>query len=120
MLHRGETLHAYQQAKEMLQPIYVQEKASPDDPPPLLQLHVPISSNSRYAGELLAEFSVDSLLRYGTPTEVMARYAITMLDSQGLVLAGTPLAPRKTPASCCIGAPLPMNMKSRFHPWAFP
>ena len=55
VLHRGETLHAYQQAKEMLQPIYVQEKASPDDPPPLLQLHVPISSNSRYAGELLAE-----------------------------------------------------------------
>ena len=29
--------------------------------------------------------SVDSILRYGTPTEVMARYAITMLDSQGQV-----------------------------------
>jgi PAS domain S-box-containing protein len=97
-LHRSETLHAYQQAREMLQPIYVQEKASPDDLPPLLQLHVPISNNSRYIGELLAEFSVDSLLRYGTPTEVMARYAITMMDSEGQVLAGTPLPPRKTPS----------------------
>ena len=98
VLHKGETLHAFQQAKEMLQPIYVQEKATPSDPPPLLQLHVPISNNSRYSGELLAEFSVDSILRDGTPTEVMARYAITMLDSQGQVLAGTPLAPRKTPS----------------------
>jgi hypothetical protein len=58
---------------------------------------VPISANSRYQGELLAEFSVDSLLRYGTPTEVMARYAITMRDADNHVLAGTPLAPRKTP-----------------------
>ncbi|ACY32992.1 MULTISPECIES: PAS domain-containing sensor histidine kinase [Comamonas] len=96
-LHQGETLQAYEQAREMLQPIYVQEKAQPNELPPLLQLHVPISANSRYQGELLAEFSVDSLLRYGTPTEVMARYAITMRDADNHVLAGTPLAPRKTP-----------------------
>ena len=97
-LHRPETTRAYQQAREMLQPIYVQDKAVPNELPPMLQLHVPISSSNRYAGELLAEFSVDSLLRYGTPTEVMARYAITLMDSEGQVLAGSPLTPRKTPS----------------------
>ena len=97
-LNRGDALEAYQLAKEMLQPIYVQSPAQPNEPPPLLQLHVPVANNGRYVGELLAEFSVDSLLRYGTPTEVMARYAVTMLDNQGHVLAGTPLAPRKTPS----------------------
>ena len=96
-LHQGETLKAYEQAREILQPIYVQEKVQPNELPPLLQLHVPISNNSRYQGELLAEFSVDSLLRYGTPTEVLARYAITLLDGDRHVLAGTPLSPRKTP-----------------------
>ena len=86
-LHRPETTRAYEQAREMLQPIYVQDKAVPNELPPMLQLHVPISTSNRYAGELLAEFSVDSLLRYGTPTEVMARYAITLLDRDGQVLA---------------------------------
>ena len=96
-LGSGETGAAIQQAREMLQPIYVQQPASKGEMAPLLQLHVPILSNNRYVGELLGEFSVDSLLRYGTPTEIMARYAVTMLDSQGQVLAGTPLMPRKTP-----------------------
>ena len=36
----------------------MQEKAQPNELPPLLQLQVPISANSRYQGELLAEFSV--------------------------------------------------------------
>ncbi|MEG0558165.1 MAG: PAS domain-containing sensor histidine kinase, partial [Comamonas sp.] len=84
-LGSGETGAAIQQAREMLQPIYVQQPASKGEMAPLLQLHVPILSNNRYVGELLGEFSVDSLLRYGTPTEIMARYAVTMLDSQGQV-----------------------------------
>ncbi|QXZ11042.1 PAS domain S-box protein [Comamonas sp. Y33R10-2] len=96
-LHQRETLQAYGHAREILQPIYMQESAAQGELPPLLQLHVPISHNSRYQGELLAEFSLDSLLRYGTPTEVLARYAITMLDERKHVLAGTPLSPRKTP-----------------------
>ena len=95
-LQRGDTLEAYQLSREMLQPIYVQSPARDQAPAPLLQLHVPIVNSGRQVGDLLAEFSVDSLLRYGTPTEVMARYAVTMLDNRGHVLAGTPLAPRKS------------------------
>lgn len=94
-LNQADAVNAYQQAREMLQPIYVQSLGRDGEPSPLLQLHVPINSNNRYVGELLGEFSVDSLLRYGTPTEVMARYAITMRDSHGHILAGTPLTLRK-------------------------
>lgn len=83
----------------MQQPIYVQGLAHKGEAAPLLQLHVPLAQDGRYIGELLGEYSVDSLLRYGTPTEIMARYAMTMLDSRGQVLAGTPLTPRKQNAT---------------------
>ncbi len=41
---------------------------------------------------VLAGFSVDNLLRYGTPAEVLSRYTVTLLDAPGQVLAGTPAA----------------------------
>nr|WP_216295550.1 PAS domain-containing sensor histidine kinase [Delftia acidovorans]MCA1071411.1 Sensor protein FixL [Delftia acidovorans] len=99
VLRAGDALEAYQLAREMQQPIYVQGLAHKGEAAPLLQLHVPLAQDGRYIGELLGEYSVDSLLRYGTPTEIMARYAMTMLDSRGQVLAGTPLTPRKQTAT---------------------
>lgn len=99
VLRAGDALEAYQLAREMQQPIYVQGLAHKGEAAPLLQLHVPLAQDGRYIGELLGEYSVDSLLRYGTPTEIMARYAMTMLDSRGQVLAGTPLTPRKQNAT---------------------
>lgn len=99
VLRAGDALEAYQLAREMQQPIYVQGLAHKGEAAPLLQLHVPLAQDGRYIGELLGEYSIDSLLRYGTPTEIMARYAMTMLDSRGQVLAGTPLTPRKQNAT---------------------
>src|SRR5690606_34330028 len=46
-------------------------------------------------GVVLGEYSVDNLLRYGAPSELLARYALTLLDGHGRVLAGVPLAPRE-------------------------
>src|SRR5690606_7430438 len=40
-------------------------------------------------------YSVENLLRYGAPSELLARYAMTLLDGHGRVLAGAPLAPRE-------------------------
>jgi PAS domain S-box-containing protein len=36
----------------------------------------------------MGEFSVDGLMRFGIPPEVMARYAVTLVDDRGTVLAG--------------------------------
>ncbi len=73
---------------------------TPSQPPakgdasPLLQLQVPLNNQGKFAGVVLGEYSIDSLLRYGTPTEVLARYAVTLMDARNQVLAGTPLPPR--------------------------
>ena len=56
---------------------------------PLLQLHIPLNDRARFAGVVLAEYSVDGLFRYGVPAEVSARYAISLLDDKGARLAGT-------------------------------
>jgi PAS domain S-box-containing protein len=65
----------------------------------MLQLHIPLSERNKFTGVLLAEFSVDGLFRYGVPTEVSARYAISFLDSNGSLLAGSSLPVRKSAAS---------------------
>ena len=84
-------------AKELLQPIYVQRKATADNPD-LLQLHLPLTVRSRFAGVVLAEFSVDNLYRFGVPSEISARYAVSLIDAKGALLAGSS-APKRNPAT---------------------
>ena len=94
VLRPGDTTEGFELARDLQQPIYKQPQATEGDAIPLLQLHIPLSSQGQFSGVLLAEFSIDSLLRYGTPTEVLARYAVTLLDANDHVLAGTPLTTR--------------------------
>ena len=94
VLRPGDTTEGFELARDLQQPIYKQPQATEGDAIPLLQLHIPLSSQGQFSGVLLAEFSIDSLLRYGTPTEVLARYAVTLLDANDHVLAGTPLTMR--------------------------
>ena len=94
VLRQGDTSDGFGLARDLQQPIYKQPPIAEGDATPLLQLHVPLSTQGRFSGVLLGEFSIDSLLRYGTPTEVLARYAVTLLDANDHVLAGTPLTAR--------------------------
>lgn len=115
MLSAGDAANTFGLVRDLQQPLYSQPALTPWAPPspssqgavpstlgaaalarvPLLQLQVPLQAQGRFAGVVLAEYSLDSLLRYATPTEVLARYAITLLDPHHNVLAGTPLAPRR-------------------------
>ncbi|MFN4360936.1 MAG: PAS domain S-box protein [Hylemonella sp.] len=83
-----ETENAYALARELRQPIYVQRAASPDGTA-LLELHLPLHTRTSFAGVVLAEYSLDTLYRYGVPSEVSARYAVSLRDSRGEVLAGS-------------------------------
>lgn len=94
VLRQGDTTEGFELARDLQQPTYKQPPVTEDDAIPLLQLHIPLSNRGQFSGVLLGEFSIDSLLRYGTPTEVLARYAVTLLDAQDHVLAGTPLNTR--------------------------
>ena len=94
VLKTGETADLFKLARQLQQPVYALPATGTTDTAPLLQLQVPLSSQGRFGGVVLAEYSIDNLLRYATPVEILARYAVTLLDGSGHVLAGTPLAPR--------------------------
>jgi len=94
VLRKGPTADSFSLTRDLQQPVYAQPTAAGNEAAPLLQLHVPLNVQGKFGGVVLGEYSIDSLLRYGTPTEVLARYAVTLLDERGQVLAGSPLAPR--------------------------
>ncbi|GAB1386579.1 oxygen sensor histidine kinase FixL [Melaminivora sp.] len=94
VLRTGDAASLFGLARDTLQPVYSQPMLGSDDLVPMLQLQVPMAAQGKFGGAVLAEYSIDSLLRYGTPTEVLARYAVTLLDGSDQVLAGTPLPPR--------------------------
>jgi PAS domain S-box-containing protein len=92
---RNDTVSGIMMARESQQPAYVQPLGTPTDTP-FLQIHLPLTDRGRFSGVLLAEYSVDGLYRYGVPTEVTARYAISLQDAKGGLLAGTAIPAQKS------------------------
>ena len=103
----GETESAYRLARDLQQPIYAQGAATPDSSA-TLQLHIPLNESHHFAGAILAEYSVDRLFRYGVPAEVSARYAVSLHDAKGGLLAGTTVPARK-PAARLLPWDAPVN-----------
>lgn len=79
----------FELARELRQTVYSRPLGSRPQDPTLLLL-VPLTEQGRFSGVLMAEYSVEALLRFGVPNEVLARYAVTLIDEQQNVLAGTP------------------------------
>ena len=63
-----------------------------------LQLLVPLEVQGKFGGVILAEYSIEGMLRFGIPAEVTAKYAVALVDDKGNLLAGT-LAPKRNPAT---------------------
>lgn len=97
VLRPGDTESNYALARELRQPVFSQPAAGAE-PPGMLQLHIPLYDQGLFAGEVMGEFSIDSLLRYGVPAELTARYAVALLDAKNGVLAGNTLNPRDSGA----------------------
>ena len=98
VLKVGETENSYGLARDLMQPVYAQIESSKDNPQVLavLQLHTPLTDdNGRFNGVLMGEYSIEGLLRYGIPTEILAKYAVALLDSDGQMLAGQSI-PKRT------------------------
>ena len=55
----------------------------------VFQVQVPLLERSAFVGVLIAEYSVEGLMRRHVPKEVSARHAITLLDDTEHVLAST-------------------------------
>ena len=105
-LKPGETDTNFGLAKDLKQPVYFQRATS--DSPAVLQLHIPLTDKAKFSGVVLAEYSVDGLYRYGVPSEVSARYAVSFHDAKGARLAGTSV-PVRNPATTLLPWAPPVN-----------
>ena len=102
----GDTDASYELARDLRQPVYSQPLALQDGHHNAsnLQLQVPLDEQGQFAGAIMAEYSIDGLLRFGIPPEVTAKYAVALMDANNQVLAGNLLPPR--------------NRAARLLPWA--
>ena len=98
-LKNDEAAHSFQQVKATGQPIYTQPHFVEGLPPPLLQFQSPLVGTRSFGGTVLAEFSVDSLMRYAAPSDLLANYAVTVMDEHGATIAGTVQHPRQQASS---------------------
>jgi len=103
-LRRTDADIGFQQARESHQPVYIQRTWS-SERIPFLQIYIPLSDREQFSGVLLAEISIDGLYRYGVPSEVSARYAISLLDANGKLLAGTVIPTKRSVGSALPWAP---------------
>lgn len=97
VLQIGVTESHFSLARDLMQPIYGQmdTEAERDSQMSVLQLHTPLSTNQgRFSGVILAEYSMEGLLRYGIPTEVLAKYAVALQDGNNRLLAGQTIPER--------------------------
>ena len=92
-LSPGDTETTFGLARDLLQPVYSQPAAS-SPTMPMLQLHTPLTDQGRFAGVILGEYSIDNRRRYAVPTELSAKYAVALLDSNGNLLAGRTIPAR--------------------------
>ncbi|MFC6282987.1 MULTISPECIES: PAS domain S-box protein [Polaromonas] len=105
-LKAGETDGTYGLARDLRQPVYsrpLNPTDSSDYNAPTLQILIPLDDQGRFGGVIMGEYAIDGLLRFGVPTEVTAKYAVTLVDDKNRVLAGN--------------VPPPRNPAARLLPW---
>jgi PAS domain S-box-containing protein len=99
-LKPGETTASYDLARDLRQPIYsppINLQTAGSSSLPTLQILVPLDDQGKFGGVIMGEYAIDGLLRFGVPTEVVAKYAVALLDDKNNVLAGN-LPPPRSPA----------------------
>ncbi len=84
----------YRLSGELLLPIYSTPRAQPDMAA-TLHLHLPLINRGFFKGTLLVLYSIDAMFRYGVPNEITAKYAVSLNDANGKLLAGTTVSESK-------------------------
>jgi PAS domain S-box-containing protein len=99
---------AFLAARTLRQPVYTRPFTDTWGAP-VIQVHVPLIDRSAFSGTLIAEYSLEALVRYFVPAEVSSRHAISLVDAQEQILASTvaPMPGQKMrPASIVHDVPL--------------
>ena len=92
IMSAADTDGSFELARDLRQPIYSRPLGE-DTRQSALMLQVPLTEQGRFAGTVMGEYSVDGLMRFGMPPEIMSRYALALLDDRGRVLAGALQSP---------------------------
>lgn len=87
-LNAPDTATSFALARDLRQPIYAEPVRYTNATYGLLLL-IPLHEANHFSGALMVEYSIDGLLRFGVPPEVMARYAVALLNRQRQVMAGS-------------------------------
>jgi len=80
--------NVFQLVKERRQPAYSQAFSDANNTM-VFQVQVPLIDRTGFSGVLIAEYTVEGLLRYYVPSDVAVRHAIAVLDSRDMVVAST-------------------------------
>lgn len=84
----NEPEQAFRTAWESRQPTYSRHFVSGSGQP-VFQLYLPLIERNTFAGALVVEYSVETLLRQHVPAEVVRRHAIAVIDEQRRPLTST-------------------------------
>jgi PAS domain S-box-containing protein len=99
---------AFTTVRSLRQPVYSQPFADTYGAA-VFQVHVPLIDQDNFAGALIAEYSIEYLMRYFVPSEVSNRHAMSLLDAQDRTLASTVTAmPGSTPRRASIVYEVPV------------
>jgi PAS domain-containing protein len=91
-LTSDETDGSFDLSRDLRQPVYSRPMGT-DPRRATLMLQVPLSEQGRFAGTVMGEYTVDGLMRFGIPPEIMSRYAVVLMDDKERVLAGNLQSP---------------------------
>ena len=94
----SEPERAFAAARTARQPLYSRAFRNASGTP-VFQLHVPLLERGTFTGALIAEYSIDVLLRSSVPPEVTQRHTVAVLDADGHEVAGSVLQMPGQPAS---------------------
>ncbi len=85
---KSEPGDTFERARETRQTAYSKPFTDSFDSP-VFQVQVPLLDRNAFSGTLIAEYSIERLLRYYIPSDVSSRHAITLLDAQNRTIAST-------------------------------
>jgi len=85
---RPETEWAFLAARDLRQPIYSRPYKDARGNV-VFQVHVPMETRGRFAGSLVADYALETIIRHFVPTEVTSRHPIRVIDEHERLLAST-------------------------------
>jgi PAS domain S-box-containing protein len=95
-LRDSEAIWAFDAVRELRVPVYSRPYLAASNTA-VVELQVPLFERSTFSGSLAVQYSLDAMLRFMVPPEVLSRYAVSLVNSSGEILASNAVAASRMP-----------------------